>query len=340
MTCLLMTVQELRRLSRAGEAGQEVPRTLPGSLDNINNWILPTALAEILAYKPDFRTTLLTLFEEKYLNPDSVSKVVHAYDKTFRLNYETVELRPDECSDLHLCQDYVDGSCNNDLCLLGHVCTTDHNSRILQNYFVSTLPSEILLMLIRGTSPCPQPLGPLDVCRNYNDFRGCGRRDCDALHICLSFVQGNAKCPYPSCTLIHDLTQPSVQKLLMKHGLPTNEAPIDIVKALVCNNTTLRQPRQVVLLPQVPVPPHTSTTVWSHHLYGDVDIPEICRVSVVGMCPNEGIGCPRLHSTEYTQWQVSEQGNSWMNLRARQSQRLEQVFCDPAQRSVCLRPLP
>nr|XP_053657479.1 protein mono-ADP-ribosyltransferase PARP12-like isoform X1 [Cherax quadricarinatus] len=77
-------------------------------------------------------------------------------------------------------------------------------------------------------------------------------------------------------------------------------------------------------------------TLWSHYLQGNVSIPEICYYSVEEMCKFEGSGCQRLHSTQHFHWQVSEQGNRWLNLRTNQVTSLERAYCDPSQDGVDL----
>ncbi|XP_068215056.1 protein mono-ADP-ribosyltransferase PARP12-like isoform X4 [Palaemon carinicauda] len=77
-------------------------------------------------------------------------------------------------------------------------------------------------------------------------------------------------------------------------------------------------------------------TLWSHYLQGDTVIPEICYYSVESMCKNEASVCPRLHATQHFHWQVSEQGNRWLNLRTAQVLALECAFCDVSQDGVNL----
>ncbi|KAK4314089.1 hypothetical protein Pmani_014619 [Petrolisthes manimaculis] len=79
-----------------------------------------------------------------------------------------------------------------------------------------------------------------------------------------------------------------------------------------------------------PVKPKKLQTVWSHYLYGDTEINEICYYSVEGTCRNEARGCQRLHSSYHFHWQVSEQGSKWLNLRPFQIMCLERAFCDPS----------
>lgn len=71
-------------------------------------------------------------------------------------------------------------------------------------------------------------------------------------------------------------------------------------------------------------------TVWSHYLFGDTEINEICFYSVETMCKYESTGCKRLHSAHHFHWQISEQGSKWLNLRSFQVDCLERAFCDPA----------
>ncbi|KAK3888963.1 hypothetical protein Pcinc_007029 [Petrolisthes cinctipes] len=79
-----------------------------------------------------------------------------------------------------------------------------------------------------------------------------------------------------------------------------------------------------------PVKPKKLQTVWSHYLYGDTEINQICYYSVEGTCRNEASGCQRLHASYHFHWQVSEQGSKWLNLRPFQIMCLERAFCDPS----------
>ena len=70
------------------------------------------------------------------------------------------------------------------------------------------------------------------------------------------------------------------------------------------------------------------SSIWSHHLTGDIKVAEICKHSVTGYCKLEVNGCPYLHATENFHWQISFTGSCWINLSKYQSQLIEDAFCD------------
>ncbi|XP_047479112.1 protein mono-ADP-ribosyltransferase PARP11-like [Penaeus chinensis] len=78
------------------------------------------------------------------------------------------------------------------------------------------------------------------------------------------------------------------------------------------------------------------TTVWTHHLYGNTEINELCFYSVENVCRYESSGCKRLHSVYHYHWQVSEDGIKWLNLRHSQVKQLEVSYCNPDEISVVL----
>nr|XP_045581065.1 protein mono-ADP-ribosyltransferase PARP12-like isoform X2 [Procambarus clarkii]XP_045581066.1 protein mono-ADP-ribosyltransferase PARP12-like isoform X2 [Procambarus clarkii]XP_045581067.1 protein mono-ADP-ribosyltransferase PARP12-like isoform X2 [Procambarus clarkii] len=431
--------------------------------------VTPEGLVECLAKSPSFSASLLQLMEEKSYQPSSVRELVSSWNKIFYLNDEVVELKPQikfctahsgtqgcqrrsSCSDLHLCPNYVLTKCHEQNCVLGHKWMTDHNISVLKPLFLDHLIIPTLRRIIQSVSPCD--IKQLEVCRDYNEG-DCDQSDCEALHVCLSFVLGLTKCSHIDCQLNHNLLSPDCCQLLKTHGLPTNESPRDIVVALLSTNPNLSQDeqsstedkdssnmcfkRQVSEMVTKGVPTKTKNlieknkkntkkkaskpsrnfihknskqcssegdsssktedesesdsdsksdsslsdeksssekfikkskslklntdtpqdkisgqdkpsdhaetlpvkreirrTLWSHYLQGDVPIPEICYYSVEEMCKYEGSGCHRLHSTQHFHWQVSEQGNRWLNLRPSQVTCLERAYCDPSQDGVDL----
>ncbi|XP_063888064.1 uncharacterized protein LOC135115341 isoform X3 [Scylla paramamosain] len=79
-------------------------------------------------------------------------------------------------------------------------------------------------------------------------------------------------------------------------------------------------------------------TAWTYHRMGNVDIAEICRFSVEGICLNEDQGCRRLHASQPFHWQVHKNArqDSWFNLPAAVVTCLEVAFCDPTKNGVKL----
>lgn len=221
--------------------------------------VTPHLLVESLANFPTFSASLLQLMEDVNLHPLSVREVTSSYPQIFHLNGEIVELKPQismciahsgpqgcvrrsTCNNLHICPDYVLGWCHDKSCALGHKWHTDHNISVLKPFSLEHLQLPKLRKLVQSLSKMSSP-GHLEVCHNYNEG-GCSQTDCDALHVCRSYVTGLTRCSIGGCQLNHDLFSPDCCHLLRTHGLSTNEAPRDIVLALLAANPTLDQAEQ------------------------------------------------------------------------------------------------
>ena len=87
---------------------------------------------------------------------------------------------------------------------------------------------------------------------------------------------------------------------------------------------------------QVPPKPALRRTLWAHHLYGDVTVPQICYYSVETMCRDEENVCPKLHAITHFHWQVKDHTGRWFNFRSDQVLSIEKAFCNPALSGVKL----
>ncbi|XP_071541360.1 uncharacterized protein [Panulirus ornatus] len=207
-------------------------------------YIKPWLLVEALAECPDFKATLLQLFEWENMWPSAVQEAVVANGDVLRLNGEVVELRPKisicqahvgnqgcqdptVCKELHICHMYVRGVCHTGDCTLGHRWYTDHNRIRLGNFYLERLPPQSLKYLVRGLMKAPEPIGKLDVCYDYNG-KGCSKSECGSLHVCRGISSGLTRCSRPKCQLNHNLLTAGCRELLMAHGLSTNETPQDV----------------------------------------------------------------------------------------------------------------
>lgn len=425
--------------------------------------ISPWSLVDCLAECPDFRASLLQLLEWKNMSPSAVREVVVANGQIFSLNGETVELCPKVsicsahsgphgclnrslCSDLHMCPTYVTSWCSDKNCALGHKWFTEHNKAIFRKFYLERLRYQSIGSLMKSLVKPDKPIGQLDICQYYNG-NGCNNMNCNALHVCHSFLSGLTKCTLPGCKLNHDLLNPECSKLLRVYGFSTNEAPRDVAVALLAaypslaNANPTKRSSTISTPPKVPpIQANTSAittkqqqdvraignsksndtgifsllkqkitgsssdkqdsaesvtninmndsknhkkreisdgdqkspvkrkdkadrpvrnskgdntdtaqdkhsavkkpekyqTVWSHYLYGDTEINEICYYSVENSCKYERAGCKRLHAARHFHWQISEQGSKWLNLRSFQVDCLEHAFCNPANDGVTI----
>ena len=408
----------------------------------------PEQLVGVLAKRPTFHATLISLFQYHFFAPESVRQVVAAFPCIFHMNWDGVQLQPQirlcrahlsargctngpSCRELHVCSTYISSWCSESPCPYGHSLHTEHNKAVFKMFSLEHLQVTYLKRLLRYLIPAVTPSsGCLDVCRDYNNGQ-CDKTDCQALHLCLRFVVGRAKCDQPKCDLNHNpFNDPTCCLLLTIHGISVNETIMDIIMTLLSANPNLvtagatkplllsqsligsraivndSNPRtqksffdrakQVFGVNGNPLKkvdssvshtresrgsmdmdtsdtrsvkskgsgqgsgnkavhrqdrrhPSNSTspssgaqggrqTVWNYHHTGNVNITEICRFSVEGICLKEDKGCMRLHASQPFHWQVCQlKGqDSWFNLPGALVTCLELAFCNPAKNGVKL----
>lgn len=219
--------------------------------------VTPRCLVECLMGYPGYTASLLQLLEEQNLVPSKIRGLVSHNKHLFRLNDEKVKYTPAisicnahskfqscekqvSCTDLHICPKFILNSCKNHICALGHNWHTDHNMMVLKSQFLENVwPSDLCRLVQFGKEESDGDSGQLDVCHEYNTGSCNSGTKCRALHVCLSFVVGRAKCPHRGCQLNHDVLTPDCVYLLKTHGLSTNETPRDIVMELLRINPAL-----------------------------------------------------------------------------------------------------
>ncbi|XP_042889403.1 protein mono-ADP-ribosyltransferase PARP12-like [Penaeus japonicus] len=246
---------------RDGRRQFQQPREHPfsprGSGRGNERRVSPYLLVECLSEYPNFRGSLLKLMEEKQLPPSNVREAAATYPQVFSLEGEEIVLQPkvnvcsthsgpngcekrSTCKELHICPVYLLSWCKDKNCILGHKWHTDHNKYVLQQFYIDRLPFHNLRSLIQRLTKAKGPVGQLSICGEYNRG-GCSKRDCIALHICHSFISGFARCSANGCNLNHDFQTPECSHLLTVHGVSINEAPRDIVGALLAAYPALSQ---------------------------------------------------------------------------------------------------
>ncbi|XP_066956673.1 protein mono-ADP-ribosyltransferase PARP12-like isoform X3 [Macrobrachium rosenbergii] len=423
--------------------------SLKKSVDEADESITSHSLVTLLTKFPEYSASLLQLMEQEHLKPAVVRHVIYTCPRTFSLQGENVFLKPDisvcteylgtegcgshsSCEKLHICPKYAAGTCNDEICVFGHSWNTNHNTTVLKLLSLDHLPMAKLHELLKKKIHQNMPKENITVCLAYN-IESCNEGNCKELHVCLSYVL-ETKCSKADCQLNHNILDERSCQVLEASGLSTNEAPRDIMKALLAANPLLHEKLKSIEQKDISVQnenkkvsqtdnkdisddssvaqeepdgkgnekgmastseteskdvsteesDHQSSlanidsadntftnslgkrekegkvnknddsdgitakdegialkaiqkrTVWSHYLQGNTLIPEICYYSVESMCKNEASACPRLHATEHFHWQVSEEGNHWLNLRSAQVTALECAFCDVSQDGIDL----
>ncbi|XP_064107868.1 protein mono-ADP-ribosyltransferase PARP12-like [Macrobrachium nipponense] len=310
----------------------------------------PGELARIISYYPSFSAKISDLETLKGFSSASVSYIASIHRHVFHLYQDLITLEPQVtfclehisekgcqnpsvCKRIHMCPKYINSTCSEKHCYLGHLWHTDHNLLILKNYFVAKLSPLQLSNLFKSLGNTNKLANSLLICSQYNRNL-CTKMNCCELHVCLDFVIGIAKCKKDFCFLNHDILNAQCKTILRSKGISTNQAARDVVKALHKAIPSLTEkikcPSRDQLLAKQP------QSVWSHHLQGNVQIPEICYYSVEKQCRNRDGKCPRLHAEHHFHWQVKKE-DSWFNFRHKHSLALERSFCDVTQDGVDLK---
>ncbi|NXN81318.1 PAR12 polymerase, partial [Bombycilla garrulus] len=118
------------------------------------------------------------------------------------------------CERLHLCKLYLMGRCNLGprSCKYLHDIMNEENKKVLKKHDLSGLSENDLQVLLLQNDPFFLP----DTCHFYNKKGShcMHRNNCNKLHVCRHFLQGN--CKFPHCIMSH--------YLLDEHGLRVLEA--------------------------------------------------------------------------------------------------------------------
>ncbi|XP_050729062.1 uncharacterized protein LOC127004891 isoform X2 [Eriocheir sinensis] len=228
----------------------------PSNTEDASGALTPEDLAQVLVECSSFRSTFSNLFEYNFFGRESVQQVAAAHTQVFHLDRIGVQLQPQiklcqaypspkgciqglTCQDLHLCNTYISGWCLEKPCSLGHSLFTNHNKAIFEKFCLGNLPPHRLKKLLHHLVSTAAPASSrLDVCQAYNRG-GCDRADCQALHLCLSFVVGRGRCGRSNCLLNHNPNTSDCCRLLTAHGISVNETIMDIIVALLSANPAL-----------------------------------------------------------------------------------------------------
>ncbi|XP_037802440.1 protein mono-ADP-ribosyltransferase PARP12-like isoform X2 [Penaeus monodon] len=328
-----------------------------------NQW-----LVNFLAGESKFKAKKLAIIKQG-IQLNELESMIQQNTHIFQETEEDVYLRPQlkicvwflsprgcsarssyKCSDLHICPQYISGSCNDKNCPKGHDLITSHNIQILQPYFLRYINSNLLTNILQislADIDNEEDNEPLIICEKYNQDQ-CFDKKCQYFHFCKYHLESRLKCNGRRCKLNHSFTAPACIDLLERKGIDTNESPKDILNEIftcfpeleksnrqtsVKNKSSHQQaspslspPRNRRAPPRAPIAESQWTTE-ATELEGTVYIPEICYNSVENKCYNER--CQRLHSNLPFHWQVSVDGVNWINLHKSHVGHLEKEFSDP-----------
>ncbi|XP_027227248.2 protein mono-ADP-ribosyltransferase PARP12 [Penaeus vannamei] len=265
-----------------------------------------------------------------------------------------------KCSDLHICSQFISGSCRINNCSKGHDLATAHNVQVLEPYYlryIDVASLKKILQISLADIESEEDNEPLILCENYNRGK-CSDKKCKYLHFCKYHLESKLKCRGRNCTLNHSFVDAGCNDLLEKKGIDTNESPKDLMNEIFRlfpdlekanrqpsgkSNPSHRHhspspspspPRHRRATPRAPTT-GSHLTIEASELEGNLQILEICSRSLKNNC--NAHSCQRLHSDLPFHWQVSADGNNWFNLHKYQVVYLERDFSDPSKtRSVIL----
>lgn len=320
-------------------------------------------LVYFLSKFPDFQSSMLTIIKNK-IDLKVLEAIIADNPHIFQTADETVLLRPQlkicawylssrgcsakasrTCSDMHICPQYICGSCRDSSCPKGHQLLTKHNSRVLKVFHLNDIDLSVLRKILKislAEVNSNEDQEPLIMCESYNKGK-CSNRNCKHFHFCEYHLKSNLSCRNRNCILNHDFNDSDCKRTLENKGIDTNETPkdimIEILKAfpgLLGKQTSSKSqspdssrspsptPRQN---PRPNQPYRGIMTTEASEFYGNIPKPEICNRSLKNRC--KSLKCPRLHSDLPFHWQISHDGNDWFNLSKNQVLHLEKQYCDP-----------
>ncbi|CAL4186498.1 unnamed protein product, partial [Meganyctiphanes norvegica] len=227
---------------------KESQKSLQSKKDENKTNVTAKDLVSILAKSNNFRLSIVDLIDDCNIRPSSIKIMIENEPHIFTVQNSIVTLNPkiylcvqynnngcqnrNDCSDLHICSQFVDGKCSSTFCLFGHKWSTNHNSTVLRKFNIIHLPSDLICKLIKSTVMNEHQLNSsFDICSKYNNG-GCILRNCHFLHICINLVKNKKECKLPRCRLNHNILDESCTDKLHKLGISTNETPADILDEL------------------------------------------------------------------------------------------------------------
>lgn len=237
------------------------------------------------------------------------------------------------CVALHVCHSFITGlaRCSVTGCQLNHNLKTPESSHLLtaHGFSINEAPRDITGEL----------LAAYPFLREGNKSVGVGKSNSDSTSG--NITTNSQKTTHATNGSTTTSSQTAISSNKMDVAKPKSSKD-DISNRDHSNRTSNDQsPKAVKPKTSNQVPKAASikdkkTTLWTHHLYGDTEINELCFYSVENVCRYESSGCKRLHSVYHYHWQVSEDGIKWLNLRHSQVKQLEVSYCNPDEITVYL----
>ena len=138
------------------------------------------------------------LLEINVNNDPMVVTYVSHLDLCSAYNKSSVGCTNDRCFFIHICKQFLDGSCPKQLCEKSHVIACSRNVKALTMAGIEVLDAPEILQVVRLSLP--------KVCLSYNSEQGCTNVACCNFHICGEFVNGRCFRGLNDCNLEHSLS--------------------------------------------------------------------------------------------------------------------------------------
>ncbi|XP_063601253.1 repetin-like [Penaeus indicus] len=184
-------------------------------------------LVNLLAREPKFQAKKLTVIKQG-IHLNDLEIMIQQNTHIFQGTEEHVYLRPQiktcvwflssrgcssrsnyKCSDLHICPNYISGSCKNNSCSKGHDLSAHHNKLILQPYCLRYIDTDLLRKILQislADIDDEEDDEPLIICKHYNQGK-CFDRKCKYLHFCIYHLESRLKCMGRRCNLNHSFME-------------------------------------------------------------------------------------------------------------------------------------
>ena len=279
-----------------------------------------SSLAEIMEYlRTDYQGVSLDKVVEWYKaqkhmkifehKEDPKQSVVTAYMKSLKLCLNR-NCKSPSCGALHICRQFIFGSCMETKCKFDHDFRSSHNNRVLERNGLGEeyYNDEAVKNLLYHSR--------LKCCAEYCQNMTCeaeGLGTCPDIHVCPRFIQGKCMFPDSECTRGHDLMSDKCMKTLTQYEI---------------DHLTPERARRLIYVVKSPEK-NPSTETNTIHIR-DTDT-FICENHIRKEC-DQGSWCPNHHYPLPYLWQMKYE-DTWHDIRE-QNVQIESAYCNIYKSSV------